>query len=69
MIEHTKEKLIKKNCDYIAANNLKESGAGFGTDTNRVTILSKGEPKELGLRSKEETAEEILKFCLKENKA
>lgn len=65
MIERTKEKLVKKNCDYIVANNLKQKGAGFGTDTNIVTIISKAEEKELGLLSKEETAREILEYCLK----
>lgn len=40
MLENSREKLRKKNLDLIVANNLKEQGAGFGTDTNIVTLLS-----------------------------
>ena len=69
MVERTKEKLVKKNCDYIVANNLKEKGAGFGTDTNIVTLISKDYEKEFGLLSKYDTAVKILKTCLKEKKA
>ena len=67
MIERTKEKLQKKNCDYIVGNNLNEKGAGFGTDTNRTVILSKDSLIDLGLLSKDDTASEILRQCLKEN--
>ena len=59
-------KLEKKNADYIVANSIAEAGAGFGVDTNRVTILSREEEKDLGLLSKDETAEKILEYCLKE---
>lgn len=69
MVERTKEKLVKKNCDYIVANNLKEKGAGFGTDTNIVTLISKDYEKEFGILSKYDTAIKILKTCLKEKKA
>ena len=69
MLERTKEKLVKKNCDYIVANNLKEKGAGFGTDTNIVTLISKDYEKEFGILSKYDTAVKILKTCLKEKKA
>ena len=48
----------------IVANNLKEQGAGFGTDTNRVTIISEKEEKNLELMSKEEVADEILNYIL-----
>lgn len=65
LLESAKKKLEKKNCDYIVANNLREKGAGFAHDTNKVTIISKGEMKELPLLSKEETASEILKYCVK----
>lgn len=68
MIERTKEKLVKKNCDYIVANNLKQEGAGFGTDTNIVTVISKNNMKEFGLLSKEETAHKILEYCLGDKK-
>jgi phosphopantothenoylcysteine decarboxylase/phosphopantothenate--cysteine ligase len=43
---------------------LKEQGAGFGTDTNRVTIISEKEEKNLELMSKEEVADEILNYIL-----
>ena len=69
MVERTKEKLVKKNCDYIVANNLKEKGAGFGTDTNIFTLISKDYEKEFGILSKYDTAVKILKTCLKEKKA
>lgn len=69
MVERTKEKLVKKNCDYIVANNLKEKGAGFGTDTNIVTLISKDYEEEFGILSKYDTAVKILKTCLKEKKA
>jgi phosphopantothenoylcysteine decarboxylase/phosphopantothenate--cysteine ligase len=44
----------------IAANNLKESGAGFQTDTNRITLIKKDEIIPLDLMSKEEAADQIL---------
>lgn len=66
MVARTKEKLKKKNCDYIVANNLKEKGAGFGTDTNIVTLISKDTIEEFGILSKYDTAIKILKTCLEE---
>ena len=65
MLERTRNKLEKKNCDFICANNLKEKGAGFGTDTNHITVLSKNAEKDLPMMSKYETACSILKYCLK----
>ncbi|MBQ9156884.1 MAG: bifunctional phosphopantothenoylcysteine decarboxylase/phosphopantothenate--cysteine ligase CoaBC [Eubacterium sp.] len=65
MLENSRKKLDKKNLDMIIANNLKEQGAGFGTDTNRVTIISRKEEKSLGLLSKEEVADAILDEILK----
>lgn len=67
MIERTKEKLQKKNCDFIVGNNLNDRGAGFGTDTNKTVLISRDHQIDLGLLSKEDTAAEILKQCLKEN--
>jgi phosphopantothenoylcysteine decarboxylase/phosphopantothenate--cysteine ligase len=64
MIENSRKKLKKKNLDMIIANNLKEKGAGFGTDTNRVTIISKEGERELELLTKEEVADEILNEIL-----
>ena len=66
LITNAAGKLAKKNADYIVANSIAESGAGFGVDTNRVTILSKDGANDLGLLSKQETAEKILAYCLKE---
>lgn len=60
MLEHSREKLKKKNLDLIVANNLKVDGAGFGTDTNVVTILTKDQELELEKMSKEEVADRLL---------
>ena len=65
MIARTRDKLHRKNCDFICANNLKEKGAGFGTDTNHITILSKDKEKDLAMLSKYDAACSILKYCLK----
>ncbi|MCH5185076.1 MAG: bifunctional phosphopantothenoylcysteine decarboxylase/phosphopantothenate--cysteine ligase CoaBC [Oscillospiraceae bacterium] len=61
MIENSRKKLIDKNIDMIAANNLKEEGAGFGVDTNIITLIDKDGETPLGKMSKDEAAEEILK--------
>lgn len=60
MIENSLAKLKKKNIDMIVANNLKQEGAGFGTDTNVVTLLTKDETVELPMMSKEEVADRLL---------
>lgn len=60
LIENASKKLVSKNVDMIVANNLKVSGAGFGTDTNVVTLIKKDEVKELPIMSKEEVACAIL---------
>lgn len=60
MIENSKLKLEKKNADMIVGNNLKDAGAGFGTDTNVVTMITKEEVSELPIMSKEEVADAIL---------
>ncbi len=60
LIENSKEKLIKKNLDMMVANNLKDKGAGFGTDTNLVTLITKNENKKLPLMSKENVGDEIF---------
>lgn len=66
LIENAKVKLEKKNADYIIANNLNEKGAGFKVDTNKVTIISKNENKEIDLMDKSDLAYLILDYCLKE---
>ena len=60
MLENSKAKLKKKNVDMIVANNLKVAGAGFGTDTNVLTIITEDDAKELALMSKESAADEVL---------
>lgn len=65
MLEHSREKLEKKNLDMIVANNLRQQGAGFGTDTNVVTILTKDGEVSLPQMSKDEVAHRILDQILK----
>lgn len=60
MLENSREKLRRKNLDMIVANNLKTKGAGFGTDTNIVTILTEQDTKELEIMSKDEVAGVIV---------
>ena len=60
MLENSTAKLTKKNVDMIVANNLKTTGAGFGTDTNVVTLITRDGAEELPLMSKEEVAHQIL---------
>lgn len=60
MVENSLKKLEKKNIDMIVANNLKQAGAGFGTDTNVVTLLTKEGMKELPMMSKQEVADALL---------
>ena len=62
--ENSKKKLIKKNLDMIVANNLKEKGAGFGTDTNIVTFITNKEAKKLPIMSKEKVGEELFNEIL-----
>lgn len=60
MLENSKAKLSKKNADMIVANNLKDAGSGFKTDTNAVTLITKDGHKSLELKSKAEVAKEIF---------
>lgn len=60
MLENSRAKLQKKRVDMICANNLKVPGAGFGVDTNVITMITEGDITELPLLSKEETANAIL---------
>ncbi len=76
MLENSKKKLLKKNLDMIVANNLKTKGAGFGVDTNVVTIISDSPgnddgviSEELPLLSKEDVAYEILDRIAKKLKS
>ncbi len=60
LLENSRAKLEKKKIDMIVANHLKQEGAGFGTDTNVVTLLTKEGTEELPLLSKEEVASRLL---------
>ena len=64
MLENSRAKLEKKNVDMICANNLKVAGAGFGTDTNVITLITRDGIEELPLLSKEEAASRILSAAL-----
>lgn len=60
MLENSRKKLEKKNLDMIVANNLKVAGAGFGTDTNIVTLITKAGERQLEKMSKEQVADKLL---------
>ena len=64
MLENSRAKLKKKNVDMIVANNLKQDGAGFGTDTNIVTLITSDDELELEIMSKDEVAKKIFDFIL-----
>ena len=60
--ENAKGKLEKKNLDMIVLNSLRDEGAGFQKDTNKIKILTSTEQKEFNLKSKDEVAKDILDF-------
>ncbi len=64
MLENSRAKLQKKNVDMICANNLKVAGAGFGVDTNIITVITKDGCQELPLQSKESAANAILDIAI-----
>ena len=66
MLENARAKLIKKNLDMVVANNLKVAGAGFGTDTNVVTLITSEGTTELELLSKDMVAEKLVTEILKQ---
>jgi phosphopantothenoylcysteine decarboxylase/phosphopantothenate--cysteine ligase len=68
-VEHAKDKLIRKNLNMIVLNSLNDKGAGFGTDTNKVTLLFKNKKnKVLPLMSKQALAIEIIDEIIKISK-
>ena len=69
LLENSRAKLEKKNLDMIVANNLRTAGAGFGTDTNVVTIITKDEVKQLDIMSKDQVAGRIMDEILERRKA
>ena len=64
LMENSTAKLKKKNADMICANNLKTTGAGFGTDTNVITVITANGNTELPLMSKEEAAMRIIDLAV-----
>ena len=64
MLENSRAKLKKKNVDMIVANNLKQDGAGFGGDTNIVTLITESDEVQLEKMSKDKVAEKIFDFIL-----
>ena len=64
VLENSRKKLASKNCDMICANSLRTAGAGFGTDTNVITLITADAELELPLLSKEEAAHRILDVIL-----
>ena len=66
MLENSIAKLVKKNLDMVIANNLKVEGAGFGTNTNVVTVITRKGGEQLPLMSKDDVADKILDAIIKE---
>lgn len=64
LIENSRKKLEKKNIDIIVANNLKVEGAGFGTDTNVVTVITRQDEMNFEKMSKDKVAEKIFDYIL-----
>lgn len=64
LIENSRKKLTRKNLDLIAANNLKDEGAGFAVDTNLLTLISADETRPLPLMTKDEAADALLSRLL-----
>ena len=65
-LENAKDKIKRKNLDLIVLNSLKDKGAGFGLDTNRITLIDKkGKVQEFGLKNKKEVATDIFIEILK----
>lgn len=65
-LENAKKKLNAKNCDLIVLNSLRDEGAGFGHDTNRVTLVARNKIRELQLKPKAEVADDIWLFIREE---
>ncbi|MGN0676085.1 MAG: bifunctional phosphopantothenoylcysteine decarboxylase/phosphopantothenate--cysteine ligase CoaBC [Oscillospiraceae bacterium] len=65
VLENSRKKLASKNCDMICANSLRKAGAGFGTDTNIITLITADCEKELEIMPKSEAAHIILDEMIK----
>ena len=64
VLENSRKKLLSKNCDMICANSLRHEGAGFGVDTNVITLITKDSETELPQMSKEDAAHRIFDVIL-----
>ena len=60
VLENSRRKLTSKNCDMICANSIKTDGAGFGVDTNVITLITGDACEELPMMTKDEAAHVIL---------
>ena len=60
LVENSRKKLIKKNLDIVAANSLRQEGAGFGVDTNVLTLITREGEEELPMLTKDEAAHRLL---------
>ena len=60
LVENSRKKLIKKNLDIVAANSLRQEGAGFGVDTNVLTLITREREEELPMLTKDEAAHRLL---------
>lgn len=65
LLQNAQKKLESKHCDMICANSLRTSGAGFGTDTNVITLITQTETRQLELMSKEDAAHKIFDEILR----
>ena len=68
VLENSRKKLASKNCDMICANSLRTEGAGFGTDTNVITLITADSQVELEKQTKEAAAHRILDEILRKIK-
>ena len=64
LLENSRKKLGTKNADLVVANSLRKEGAGFGTDTNVVTLITASEIKELEQMSKDDVAKNLIDYCM-----
>ena len=65
LMENSVKKLNKKNADMIVANSIKDANAGFGVDTNIITIITKDDAVAYPVMTKDEVADEIINAVVK----
>ena len=64
-LAHAREKMVRKGLDLIVLNSLQDKGAGFRTDTNKVTILTSDSETTYDVKPKREVAEDIIRHIIK----